>query len=136
MLTIRHALIIGAALVLSGCSSSWSTSNVERAPNTSASSSSASEDSAEKTDPASILVTKDDISDRAYRVIADIEVTVNKTTLFHPDPTPALVDEELREEAAELGADAVILVRYGTVGVGLTSWGSLDGKGRAVAFEE
>lgn len=137
MLTIRHALIVGAALIVSGCSSTWSTSNVERAPGAEASTSSdSSATEVEATDPASILVTKDDITDRPYRVIGDIEVTVNKTTLFHPDPTPALVDEELREEAAELGADAVILVRYGTVGVGLASWGSLDGKGRAVAFEE
>ncbi len=62
-------------------------------------------------------------------------MTVNKTTLFHPDPTPELVDQKLRDKAAELGADAVILVRYGTVGVSLISWGSLDGKGRAIIFE-
>ena len=78
---------------------------------------------------------QDDITDRSYRVIGDIEVTVNKTTIFHPDPTPELVDQKLREKAAELGADAVILVRYGTVGVSLISWGSLDGKGRAITFE-
>lgn len=68
-------------------------------------------------------------------MLADIEATVNKTTIFHDDPTPQLVNEKLREEAAKLGADAVILVRYGTVGVSLMSWGSLDGKGRAVVFK-
>ena len=137
MLTVRHAFIICAALAVSGCSSSWSTSNVKPATDSKASTGSdSSAAEVEATEPSSILVTKDDITDRPYRVLGDIEVTVNKTTLFHPDPTPALVDEELREEAAELGADAVILVRYGTVGVGLASWGSLDGKGRAIAFEE
>ena len=83
-----------------------------------------------------IIVTEEDITDRPYRVLGDINVTVNKTTIFSPDPTPALVNEELREEAYDLGADAVVLVRYGSVGVSMMSWGSLDGKGRAVAFTE
>jgi hypothetical protein len=61
-------------------------------------------------------------------------VIVNKTTLFHPDPTPALVDKELKKEAAKLCADAVVLLRYGTVGVSFLSWGSLDGRGRALKF--
>ncbi|WP_282607482.1 hypothetical protein [Pelagibius sp. Alg239-R121] len=142
MLKIHHVLVIVAALAVSGCST-WSTAKVEPAPEAagttakdSGTKAEAKAAPAEKTNPADILVTKDDIEDRPYRVLGDINVTVNKTTLFHPDPTPALVDEELREEAAELGADAVILVRYGTVGVGLASWGSLDGNGRAIAFEE
>ena len=54
-------------------------------------------------------------------------ITVNKTTLFHPDPTREMVDQKLREQAYELGADAVVLARYGTVGVSFMSWGSLDG---------
>jgi len=83
-----------------------------------------------------VLVTERDITDRKYRVLGDIDVTVNKTTIFHPDPTRELVNQKLQEEAAAIGADAVILVRYGTVGVSFFSWGSLDGKGRAVAFEK
>ncbi len=76
-----------------------------------------------------------DVSDRAYETIGDISVTVNKTTIFHPDPTRDMVTERLKEEAAKLGADAVIHVRYGTVGIGFVSWGSLDGKGRAIVFK-
>jgi hypothetical protein len=86
------------------------------------------------TDPAKIILTKGDIADRKYQAIGDIKVTVNKATIFDRDPTPALVNEELREKAGELGADAVIFVRYGTVGISLFSWGSLDGEGRAVYF--
>ena len=89
-----------------------------------------------ETDPSTITVTENDITDRKYEVLGDISATVNKTTLFHPDPTPELVAEELRKEAAKLGADAVILVRYGTVGVSFVSWGSLDGNGRAIRFVE
>eukprot|EP00439_Symbiodinium_sp_Y106_P087797 s1_g333.t1 len=52
-----------------------------------------------------IIVTEEDITDQPYRVIGDIDVTVNKTTLFHPDPTRALVDQELREEAYKVKLD-------------------------------
>ena len=38
-----------------------------------------------------------------------IEVTVNKTTAFHPDPTKEIVDLALQEKAAAIGADAVII---------------------------
>ncbi len=86
------------------------------------------------TSPSKVVITKDDITDRPYEVIGDIKVTVNKTTIFNADPTPEMVDERLREKAAELGADAVILVRYGSVGISLLSWGSLNGQGRAVFF--
>jgi hypothetical protein len=57
------------------------------------------------------------------------------STVFHPDPTPAHVDEKLREQAAALGADAVILVKYGKVGISWVSYGSLDGSGRAVKWK-
>ena len=40
----------------------------------------------------------------------------------------------LKQAQTELGADAVILVRYGNGGMSLMSWGSLEGKGRAVKF--
>lgn len=137
----KHLIVLGATLLLGACSS-WSHSEVK--PTTSgagaasAPAQSASVPAASKevvaTDPAAIIVTKEDITDRKYESLGDIKVTVNKTTLFHDDPTPALVDKELKAEAAKLGADAVVLVRYGTVGVSLFSWGSLDGQGRAVKF--
>lgn len=125
MKTLIISAAIAVLLAVSGCAT-WSTSSVEPAAT-------ATTPAATK-DPASIIVTKDDITDRPYEVLGDINVTVNKTTIFHPDPTEALVDANLREEAAKLGADAVILVRYGTVGIAFMSWGSLDGNGRAVRF--
>ena len=79
--------------------------------------------------------TWNDITDRKYVSLGDIEVTVKKWTIFDKDPTPALVDDALRAKAAQMGADAVILVRYGTVGIGFWSWGQLDGQGRAVVFQ-
>jgi hypothetical protein len=88
------------------------------------------------TDPTTIVITEDDITNRTYRVLADLEVTANKATLLHDDPTPQDIDNKLRVAGAKLGADAVILVRYGTVGVSLFSWGTLDGQGRAVKFTQ
>ena len=122
-------ILAAAALALAGCSS-YSMSDVEKRD------AATQEAKVQKTDPAKIIVTEGDITDRKYVVLADITATVNKTTIFHADPTPALVEKKLREDAAELGADAVVLTRYGDVGVSLLSWGSLEGKGRAVRFVE
>lgn len=90
----------------------------------------------ERTAPEDIILTEADITDKEYTVIGDIEVFVNKTTIFNADPTPEMVEEKLRERASELGADAVIFVRNGSVGVSAWSWGSLEGRGRAVSFSK
>lgn len=114
------------AIAISGCAPTRSSSNIEL-----------SNESAEIYAPTlaeNIIVTEDDILDRSYETLGDIEVSVSKTTLLNEDPTNDMVDEKLREEAAELGADAVILVRYGTVGISMFSWGKLDGRGRAIKF--
>lgn len=125
------------SLLLTGCAT-WSTTDVKQTSGTTTQQASTAPSGADvaTTDAADILITEEDITDRAYESLGDISVTVNKTTIFHSDPTPEMVREKLREEAAELGADAVVLVRYGSVGVSLMSWGSLDGKGRAVRFVE
>lgn len=128
MKTLRFLAVVALAAGLSACAGQWG--NAEVTPATGASGAAV----VAPTDPATILLTEDDITNRSYRVLADLEVTANKTTLFNKDPTPADIDRRLRDEAAKLGADAVILVRYGTVGVSLFSWGSLDGQGRAVKF--
>jgi hypothetical protein len=84
--------------------------------------------------PDSVVLTPGDITDRPYRVVKDLDVWVRKPNVFARDPTPADIDQELKKQAAKLDADAVIFVRYGTVGMGLFNWGQLEGRGRAVAF--
>ena len=86
------------------------------------------------THPDNILITKDDITDRPYEVIEDIKASYSKTTLFHEDPTTAHIDSKLKYRASKLGADAIIFVRYGTVGISFASWGTLEGSGRAIKF--
>lgn len=88
----------------------------------------------ERTDPAKIAVLEGDITDKKYTVIGDLEVVVNKTTIFNADPTKEMVNTKLKEEASLIGADAVILVRYGTPGVSFVSWGAIEGKGRAIKY--
>ena len=117
--------------MISACSS-WSTSNVDtvesyQASNISTSGLNSLQD---------IVITETDMSDRNYTVAGDISVTVNKTFIFSKAPTRQMVNEKLRKEAHKIGADAVILVRYGSVGIGMFSYGSLNGKGRAVVFSD
>ena len=115
------------AVVLSGCAATRSSSKVDT-------NESVVDESVLPTLASKIIVTEDDILDRKYVVLGDIKASVSKTTIFNKDPTNEMVAAELREEAAKLGADAVILVRYGTVGVSMMSWGKLDGNGRAIKF--
>lgn len=122
----RYLIAVVSGLLVSGCST-WSAGEVTNVR--------PSAQEAKQVSPERILITDGDIADRPYTVLGDISVTVNKTTVFHADPTKEMVNEKLKEEAAKLGADAVIHVRYGTVGISMMSWGSLDGKGRAVQFK-
>jgi len=121
-------LAIAAALALSGCVS-WSSSDVKRPEG-------AAQQTRAATLPSNVMILDGDVTERPYETLGEIDVTVNKTTLFPPDPTREMVNLKLREEAAKMGADAVIQVRYGMVGTGNLSWGSLDGKGRAIAYKQ
>lgn len=84
--------------------------------------------------PDQVMLTEGDITDRPYQIIKDIDVTVSKPNVFADDPTQAQVAAELKKKAAEMGADAVIFVRYGALGMGLFNWGEIRGRGRAVMF--
>jgi hypothetical protein len=126
---IRPSVIVFVSLLMVGCGHRVSTD-----VDVPAGGSVATARATSATPLGEIALTQDDISDRTYRVLGDIEVTVSKWGLFDKDPTPAMVDEALKAEAAKMGADAVVLVRYGTVGIGAFTWGKLEGRGRAVAF--
>ena len=110
---IRTAAVAVLGLAVSGCAT-WSDTTVTPPGGGSQASAPVSAAAARPVlDPSRIVLTMGDVTDRPYDALGDIEVTVNKTTVFHPDPMPAHVDEKLREQAAALGADAVILVKYG-----------------------
>lgn len=120
--------MVALAISLTGCAT-WSTSTVDGA-------STSQKAVAGQTNVNEIQLTESDITDRKYERLGDLTVTVNKTTAFHADPTKEMVNDKLKAEAAKLGADAVIHVTYGNTGVSFFSWGSLEGKGRAIRFTE
>lgn len=64
--------------------------------------------------------------------LADLDVAVNKTTAFHPNPTIEAVEAKLREDAAKLGATAVVDVKISDVKISAFSWGTRTGTGIAV----
>ena len=121
-------LIIAGSV--SGCAT-WSTSSVD---NKNLLSEASTQEAVSKKEPSQIYLTDQDVVDREYKSLGDITVRVNKTTIFHPNPTRDMVNEKFQKEAYELGADAVILIRYGDGGISLMSWGSLEGKGRAIKY--
>ena len=83
--------------------------------------------------PSEVVITSDNIN-KEYTIMGKIEVTVNKTTAFHPDPTKEIVDLALQEKAAAIGADAVIEVVYHGPRISFASWGTMEGVGTAVQY--
>src|SRR5580700_4923236 len=116
--------------ILAGCGS-YSTSSVKPATG----GASAAIPAKATKSAADVQLTEGDITDRPYTVLGDISVTVRKVTIFDADPNQEKVGQALKEKAASMGADAVVLARYGSVGIGFTSWGVMDGNGRAVVFQ-
>ena len=130
---MRKIILLSMVLMISACSS-WSTSNIETVEGYQANNINATEESGQLESLQDIIITESDMSSRNFTVVGDMSVTVNKTTIFNKTPTRQMVNEKLRDEAFKIGADAVILVRYGSPGMSLWSYGSLNGKGRAIVF--
>ena len=83
-----------------------------------------------------IIVTKNDLTDRPYIMLGEINVSASKLTVFNKDPTREDIDGRLRSEAAKLGADAVIFTRYFAPTITFTSWGTMKGNGRAIKLSK
>jgi hypothetical protein len=72
--------------------------------------------------------------DRPYRRLREITAKTQKGSLFSKSPTIEDVNFKLQEEAAKLGANAVIEVAYNR-GMSLTSYEVLKATGVAVVLE-
>jgi hypothetical protein len=83
---------------------------------------------------AEVILTEGDITDRPYQIIGDVSLTVKKVGIVDRPPIEEKAQMALRAKAAELGADAVILVRYDRHGFTGLSMGRIDVTGRAVKF--
>ena len=78
-----------------------------------------------------VLISEGNLSNRRYRVLGPIDVSIKKLTVFHKDPTKQMANEALTAKARAMGADAIINVTY-TSGVGLSTWGYIDAYGTGV----
>ncbi len=72
--------------------------------------------------------------ERPYRTIGEISAKVQAATAFSKTPTIEDVNLKLQEQAARMGANAVIQVQYDR-GMSLTSYKVLKAKGIAVVLE-
>ncbi len=69
----------------------------------------------------------------AYTIVGDVSALAHQTSMFPKKSGRVLVDEQLRQQAALLGADAVIQVKYDSYNP-LTSKKGFRATGRAVKF--
>ena len=86
-----------------------------------------------QTDLRQILVVETDLP-QPYYVLADLDVTVRQRSSFGDGPTRALAIRALREQAARIGAHAIVLTAFGEEGMSWWSYHELKGHGRAVRF--
>lgn len=82
----------------------------------------------------SILVYEGDIKGRRYVALGDIEVTVRRYPFSKVTPTRDLVRAALQRKAADMGANALIHVRYSRVGSDALSRRIMQGRARAIRF--
>jgi hypothetical protein len=118
---IKWLAILLAPVLLSGCASYRTSSNVEAG--------------AESTRVSNSVELYESGMEPAqkFTTIQRLEVSIKKLTLFHADPTKEQANAELRSRASALGCDAVANVQY-QAGIGLTTWGYIDAQGNCIKF--
>jgi hypothetical protein len=80
------------------------------------------------------IVTEGDISDRPYVPMGTVTAKAGKFSWVSRNPDHSDVDRKLREKAQQMGADAVIRVRYTPTGASLMSWGGIKAEGMAIRY--
>ena len=134
---MRNLLIISiAVLTLSGCASTQFGQDGTRTSATIQTVDGVTPEVTTISNTNEIIVTENDITDRPYTTLGEINVSASKLTIFNKDPTREDIDGRLRNEAAKLGADAVIFTRYVAPTITFTSWGTMTGNGRAIKFSK
>jgi hypothetical protein len=81
------------------------------------------------------IVTEGDISDRPYTELGSVTAKAGKLTWVSKNPDWTDIDTKLREKARQMGADAVVRVRYAPTGASLMSWGGIKGEGVAIKYQ-
>jgi hypothetical protein len=86
-----------------------------------------------QTDPRQVLVFETDI-EQPYEALGDLQVTLRQRSTLGQMPTRDLAIRELQQQAARIGAHAIIHVSFGNLGMSWWSYNELQGHGRAVRF--
>jgi hypothetical protein len=81
------------------------------------------------------IVTEGDIGDRPYTELGAVTAKAGKFTWVSRNPDWTDIDTKLRAKARQMGADAVVRVRYAPTGASLMSWGGIKGEGVAIKFQ-
>ena len=133
---LKFGIVLATLLAVGACSSTWEEGGINNSPANNGPVQTVASAAA-----ASAPITANQIqlfpgsnAGKAYTVIQDVRVAVNKTTAFNADPTVAQVEERLRKTAAELGGDAVVNVVVSDVRVRALSWGGRIGTGTVVKY--
>jgi uncharacterized protein YbjQ (UPF0145 family) len=88
---------------------------------------------AQNTPAALIALSEQDIPGRAYTVVGELRAEHHQTSLFPKKTARETLDDDLRAQAAKLGADAVVLIRYTSSNPMISKKGS-TAIGKAVKF--
>jgi hypothetical protein len=86
-----------------------------------------------QTDPSQIVAIETDVA-QPYYVLADLEVIVRQRSSFGVEPRRDHAIRALREQAARIGAHAIVLIAFGEQGMSWWSYNELRGHGRAIRF--
>ena len=121
---IIHAMLLLAALGLAGCSTYRVTSNIP-AGNT-----------AHAPVAGPVLLMEGELpDDRAYEELGPIEVTVRKGSPLVEAPGREHADLALTQKARDMGAEAVIRIKYES-GFDAMTWGHIEANGIAIRFAD
>jgi uncharacterized protein YbjQ (UPF0145 family) len=82
-----------------------------------------------------VPVFANDITDRPYTVVGEVNAGIRKATIFSKEASQAKIYRELWERAEKLGADAVVNAKYGDSHVSAMSWGKTNATGTAIKFK-
>ncbi len=81
-----------------------------------------------------LLMYEMDITDRPYKSLGEIKVSLSKLNPWGKEPTKEEAEAKLKEEGLKKGADALIFVRYEKVGFSYNRWSGIEAKAHAVKF--
>lgn len=115
-------LLLAAGLTLGACSETWNTTNLEPT---------AKKAEVTQTMVEDVTLTSAKFDAEGWEKLANLDVTVNKTTAFHPEPTTDAVKAKLKLDAAKLNATKVFEVEVSDVQISALSWGTRKGTGIA-----